>query len=275
MKIKSILFLSTIAILSLTSCSQAGYFEGFRHEVDKDEFSTLVNDINNVNRKDEEDNLSDFALTIYSYTENTQTTLYKNGNRRKTYSSEEESADAEYDADKDVYHVKSSRNTMMEVDSGSAKLIEKVDKTFQNTDDKLYSYDNIVKTAELESNIILCKDYVLNVFTEFLSEASALSQTIMRYTETENVEIVYYKDKDLYTQTLKNTMKTDDKTETIRSKVQFMFTKKRCFIYVESIAESVLENENQKISYKNYEYKKIEYNFRNFSIKPVNVNKYN
>ena len=42
------LFLLAIAILSLTSCSQSGYFEGFSHVVDKDDFSTLLNDIDNV-----------------------------------------------------------------------------------------------------------------------------------------------------------------------------------------------------------------------------------
>ena len=35
------------------------------------------------------------------------------------------------------------------------------------------------------------------------------------------------------------------------------------------------ENENQKISTKTYSYEKKEYTFRNFSIKPVNVTKYN
>ena len=272
---KNMLFLLTIAILSLTSCSRSGYFEGFSHVVDKDDFSTLLNDIDNVECRDENGMINDFALSVYSLNENSQTVLYKNGNRRKMQTSIEITMDGEYDASTGVYHSKKSNNTVMETDNGSAVLNEKEDVTLQNTDGKLYSYDNLVKTFEIESDNILCSDYVSDDFSEFQFESNTLAQIIMQYNESGDENVVYYKDKNLYTRTLKSTITETNKTEMIKTKVQFMFTKKRCFVYNETIIESVLENENQKISTKTYSYEKKEYNFRNFSIKPVNVTKYN
>lgn len=275
MKIKSILFLMATNLLFLTSCSQVGYFEGYNHKVTGEEFRECVEKFANVNCRNEEDKLNDFALTMYQYSEESTTTLFKDGVRSKESNITEVSLEGQYDLSNSIYHVRTTANASKETNSSTEKITVKEDYTYQNVDKAFYCFDNIYKTYEKYSNSMLCSDFVSDDFVDFQYETIYLMELGGQSAMGSIESVTCYKDNNVYTYEIKVSSEEDNEIINKKAIVQAMFTNKRCFLYSETLKETITEADSKKVTSKSYYYNKIEYNFKNISIKSVNMDKYN